>query len=297
MANGSLDITGAVPQSPAAKDAFYRQGKLPFALKIGGTWYSYQRWEPFNHALTQVAAGVDAIRNAKAGADPASIAGQAALTVGQNVLSQTFLSGIGSLINAATDPARYGESFIAQLETSMVPGSAAMRATANATDPRQRAPQGAVENVENITPGLSRNVPSRLNNYGEEQGLPGSPFLPYKSQTANDSPLEMELARLRVEPGAAGKSVRGIDLTRPENQDYQRLSGGLVKASLTQLMQDPRYRQLDDTRKAAALTRVISHAKDLAAQRFIGQLAASQGKDALLRRIADKKRAALPRAG
>jgi hypothetical protein len=297
VASGNLDITGAVPQSPSEKDAFYRQGKLPFALKIGGKWYSYQRWEPFNHALTQVAAGVDAIRNAKAGADPTSIAGQAALTIGQNVTTQTFLSGIGSLINAATDPQRYGESFIAQLETSMVPASSAARAVANTLDPRQRSPQGIVENVKNVIPGLSQQVPSRLNNYGEEQPIAGSPFLPYKSQTANDSPLEMELARLKVEPGAAGKSVRGIDLTRQENQDYQRLSGGLVKAALTQVLNDPRYRQLDDTGKAAALTRIISHAKDLAATRFINQLAASQGKDAILQRIAAKKRAALPKAG
>lgn len=298
VATGAMDITGAAPTDPAKRDAFYRQGKLPFSIRLGnkdGTWHSYQRMEPMNQAFAQIAATIDAVRDAKAGDNPTDIGKRAVFTIAQNIASQTYLQSINGLIQAISDPERYGNQFFQGLAGGMVPMSGAMRTAANVIDPRQRQAGGVMEAVESNIPGMSQNVPARMNNFGEDQMQPGSPVNPYKYQQANDSPLETELARLRVEPGATGKTLRGIDLTRQENADYHRMSGQMVKERLQRAMADPRYAGSSEAQKAKVLQTAIDHAKTAAQKAFLDQMVKNQGKDALKKRVADKKLANAPR--
>jgi hypothetical protein len=289
---GAGNITGPAPTNPTEADAWRRQGKTAWSMKIGDKWVNYQKIPFIAQSLGQVASIVDSINK---GQDVGSAAGQLAAVIGANMTTEPYMQGISTLMNALSNPTQFGDRMVSGLATSVIP--AGVRVIAQNMDPTVRQTSTVPEAMQADIPGLSQNLPPRLNAFGEPQNRLTSNISPIGVSQATNDPVDNELTKYGVEPGFAGKSLRGIDLTRSENADYQRLSGGLIKAALTQVISDPRYRQLDDIRKAAALQRIITHAKDLAATRFVNQLATSQGKDALLQRIAAKKRTALPRAG
>jgi len=54
-------VTGAVPKNEAERDAFYRQGKLPYSVKVNDTYYSFRRFEPFNVPISQAISAFEEI--------------------------------------------------------------------------------------------------------------------------------------------------------------------------------------------------------------------------------------------
>ena len=45
------DITGGPPEDPGERDAWQRQGKVPYSAKVGDTWYSWRKFEPMSLPL------------------------------------------------------------------------------------------------------------------------------------------------------------------------------------------------------------------------------------------------------
>lgn len=154
-------LTGRQPKNQKEADAFYAQGKLPYAVRIGDTWVQYNRLpEPFASQLTNLAVLYDEFRD-----NPdASLSQKAgAYTTGmiRGLADRTFLTGIGDLMNAIEDPERYGKNFLQNIATGFIPASSLTAATARAVDPVVRDPQNLSEAVQAKIPGLSQNVTPR----------------------------------------------------------------------------------------------------------------------------------------
>src|ERR1035438_7976124 len=131
-ANGRL--TGTAPTDPAKRDAFYRNGKQPFSIKIGNRWVQYNQFTgPLSLTLAATAGFHDAftekgeIPNSKRIATAASV-------IGKSVVDATFFRGLENLINALSDPEKEGERFTSDLAGGFVPFSGATRTVANALD-------------------------------------------------------------------------------------------------------------------------------------------------------------------
>ena len=256
-------ITGAAPSSSAERDRFYREGKLPYAIKIGDTWYSYQRIEPLNQALSQVATAVDALKMGDK--DALSLAGLAAAGIGKNLFSQTFARGINDVMQAITEPERYGSQWIERFASSVaVPFSSATRTVAQTLDPVQRRPEGVAETIAAGVPGLSQTVPPRLNAFGETIQREGNTLNPYQAVQEKDTPLNRELSRLEYNIGFVGASISGVSLTREEQASYQRLAGQIAKANIEQEIQKASYQQVGDATKVKALDHIVADAREKA---------------------------------
>ena len=264
-------MTGAVPKDAAARDRFYREGKQPFSVRIGDRWVQWQRLEPLNQTLTQLTAATEAIQAGDKDAEEK--VGQVLLTVAQNFVSQTYVSSLSSLMDAMTQPERYGAQFLQRLATSFVPASAGLRTATQMVDRTIRRPKTIAESVQALIPGLSRNVPPTLTAFGQEAQRQSPAWSPIFVSPAQQSAVDAELGRLGVEVGFVGTSIGGVKLTREQQQQYQVLAGQRSYELLRQLVESSTYKGLDDAVKEKAINRAVDDARDYA--RFLIQAASA----------------------
>lgn len=149
-------MTGAAPSNPKEKDAFYADGKLPWSVKIGDEWIAYNRIEPLNTVLRQIAEWHDA---SKAGDETVTEkVGAFMRSEARNVADQTFMTGVGNLVDAIEDPERFGQKFITDITGGFIPSIAA--ASARALDDTVRKPETIGQSFMARLPLISKDVPA-----------------------------------------------------------------------------------------------------------------------------------------
>ncbi len=265
------NITGAAPVDPTKRDAFYRAGKQPYSLKIGDTWVSYQRLEPFNQLLSQVAAVVDSIQEGKTTKDAFEIAQGIISTIGNNLISQTYMENIANVMNFIEDPFGEGKRLLQRTASGFVPESALLRTIAQALDPTIRQAQNIPEQIMAGIPGLTEQIRAKTNVFGETQKRETPSYSPINITSEKNDPVNIELDRLGLNVGlvggtitftnASGKSEKLV-LTGDELYNYRNLSGQAIKRALDKAVASAAYRRLQtDERRESYLNNVISDAR------------------------------------
>ena len=117
-------ITGGGPRDPKQKEALEATGWRPYSIKIGDTYYSYQRLDPLATLLGVGADIVEAgVRDPK-GFDQSYLERYfTALTLSftRNATNKSYLAGIQSVTDALSDPDRYLSRFGRNFASSFVP--------------------------------------------------------------------------------------------------------------------------------------------------------------------------------
>jgi hypothetical protein len=258
IATGQLEITGAVPTDASERDRFYREGKLPFSVKIPGIgWTQYNQIPILDTTLTSVAAVVDGVKN---GDDVTGIASNTAGIIAQSILDKSYLNGLADFFDAIADPARYAERFATRTITGFVPFSAALRQTAQSIDKTVRTPEGFEENLRAGIPGLTGTVPERLDAFGNEaQRAQPSPL---QISPDRQSAVDAELERLGEEVGLVGDSIGGRKLNRDEQAAYQRMAGQFTYLLLDKAVGREEYQALEDVQKLKVVNDLVGDARD-----------------------------------
>jgi hypothetical protein len=261
---GNGKITGAAPTSPGARDRFYREGKQPYSIKVGDTWFSYQQMEPFNQVFTLVSSVVNSVENKEQ--DVLEKATSAVNSIGKNFISQTYMSGLAELINAISEPEIYGKSWLENTVTGMLPFSGAVRTATQATDKTIRQPRNIQERLQSNIPGASQNVQPKLNVFSEPVQRQTPWYSPINLSRADESAINTELASLGVNTGFVGSSINGVKLTEEEQRAYQELAGPLEKQAIMTLIQNPAYRSLSIEDRQNAIQSATNQARAAARQ-------------------------------
>lgn len=256
------EVTGMAPRDSAEKDAFYRQGKIPWGIKVGNTWVSYRRIEPINTPLASTAIAYDAIKNSDDEDTATEIFGRVASSWVDNFLDSSYLNGVTNLLD------RYGrrKGTIQRLAASFVPYSSFGRSINRAIEvgiegsTKVRDTSSFLGAFTQVIPGTYNMTVPRLNVWGEEIELPGGVFrqwLPYKISEGTTDAVELELEKLGYYPGLPGKNVTidKVDVTLPDNiyRDYAIAYGAQSKKMMKDLLLRPTFQRLDDKRKMELL--------------------------------------------
>ncbi len=248
---GNDKITGAPPTGQGERDRFYREGKQPYSIKFGDTWYSYQRAEPFNTDFTLVAIAVEAIKKEDKDIDQKIM--MAIRAFSRNFLSQSYMSGLSDMISAIENPGGEGANILqSTAQALIVPASSLTRTLAQGADVVIREPSSFVEKIKAGIPILSETVPPRLNVFGEaiERQTPfWSPIAISKEQ---ESALNTELNRVKANIGFVGETINGVKLTDAQQHTFQEKAGPMVKAAILKLLESEDYKNLsvDDAKNA-----------------------------------------------
>lgn len=140
-------ITGAAAPYGSSEGMFKGMHVPPYSIRIGDTYFSYKRIEPFASGLAFVVDGINTIKAAKNGRDMTKALSELVTVTAKQALSEkTFLDGIGDVIKFLDDPernlAREGGNYLA----SWVPN--VVRSTMNAFDDNARDYKSRAQGAE-----------------------------------------------------------------------------------------------------------------------------------------------------
>lgn len=164
MANAGM-ITGSAPKDPKLHEAYERNGFKPYSVKIGDTYYGYDKFDTFGILLGSIADYVSASRaNGGLNQGLSASATAIALSVQNNILSKSYVRGLSDVLTAITsDPSDGGKLANASYRTatSFIPFSSLMRGIRQEVDPNMREVRSFLDTVMNTIPGYSDQLPAR----------------------------------------------------------------------------------------------------------------------------------------
>lgn len=252
------EITGSVPKDENEREAFYRDGKLPWAIKVGDNWYQYRRIEPFNTVIAATASAYQQIQNAKSGKDAVDIAVDVVSNFVSNVIDSGYLANVSAMLD------QYGKrkGMLQRTATAFVPYSGFFRSINRALEAgmndnaKYRESSTLKGAFSQVIPFMYDSQPVQLDVFGKEKVLAGGPlrqFSPYKYSADSNDPVEKELARLKYYPGLPNKNVKIGELTIPIPEDtyrkYVMAVGSDMKEYYKTAINHPDYKAWSDDEK------------------------------------------------
>jgi SAM-dependent methyltransferase len=260
--NNRDNITGGGPSNEREKEALMATGWRPYSIRIGDTYYSYQRLDPIATLLGIAADIVEVgVREEKSfdesGAEHATNALILSLT--RNFTNKSYLAGIQMWADALGDPDRYVEKLGRNYAGSFVPNVLSQMADYDSQ---------AIKEVRSITDavkrklGLRGSLDTKRNLLGEEymaEQWMGTGFInPIRMSTKKDDPILNEMASLNHAFRNPPPSLGGqIDLLEYENDKGQsaydrqlellktvKIRGLSLRQTLNKLIKSKNYQKL-----------------------------------------------------
>lgn len=265
------EITGPAPTNVTERDAFYREGKLPWAIKVGDTYHQYRRVEPFATPIAMAAVAYDKIKTAKDDATAAEIFMNAGAGMVEYGLDSSYMQGLNNIFD------KYGrrKGIFPRLLASFVPMSSFWRSMGRAYE---AATEGSakVRDTSNLIGALSQTLPGgtelakpKLNVWGEEIILPGGVFrqwLPFKWSEESADSVEKEFERLKYYPSLPDKftRIKGESVEIPDDlyREYAISYGHKAKADVTETIKEDWYKRRSDEDKLKILDKRLSAIRD-----------------------------------
>lgn len=284
-------ITGSGPKDPEERAYLMKSGWQPYSFKVGNTYVSYKKMDPFATFFGLAADLYEAYADsddANKSAIEVTLKGLVA-AVANNIVNKTYFTGLVSASNAISDAERYGANWLETFVGSFVPSLLSQSKDIIGDDPVMRDVQSLSEAIRNRIPGLSDTVAPRRDVLGEpiRRGrILGAvpPAWPFAYSQVNNDMIAREFAQLGAgftPPRAMRNDVdlRAFVNNRGQNS-YDRwqeltgqveLGGKTLRDSLEQLIESDGYQRMDPTSvegyespRVGMVRKVISRYRDAA---------------------------------
>ena len=240
-------ITGSGPDDAEKRRMLQTQGWQANSTLVGGRWIPNNTFGVFGPMLDTAGELGDAVRYQKKDAANRDIGGELVRRTLAVVGNQVYLRGIGDIMQAAKDPAAYGESYVAQTLSRGIPLGATARLAGTMTDPNERAVEkgGDVGSVEAVRQRVARGLPGQgLPVIGGREGLAVAQDVlgrPVENARTGVAALGPRMRTPKPDPIIEAYTTAGIDIGNPpssfteegvkiemtpeQQRDYQRYMG------------------------------------------------------------------------
>lgn len=262
LMNGNL--TGGGPEDPEARKAWLAAGNQPYSLKINGQWVQYSRIEPMA-TLVGIAADI-----ASGAEDQALGFASIMKAVGRNFTSKTWLQGLSGVMQAMSDPDRYGDAWVNRTAATLAQPATILSHVGRYMDPYQRETDRAsfVDQLKYRLPGLRESLPIKRDQFGaplmeaERQiGRAG----PFPMSMPSDDQMRVESSRLGWSPGKQQDSFTSgkqkYVLTPEQVHERDQITGQLIHRDATALMRSKAWQAMDDDQRRQALDKVVTRSR------------------------------------
>lgn len=270
-------ITGSGPADPGQKNVLRAQGWRPYSIKIGDTYYSYQRIEPLSTLFGAAADIVNLNKDAKIKGPleegyAAEKINQLIATATNNVTNKAWMQSLSSAIEAYNDPDGKGQGFINLMAGSTVPGVVAF--AARSQDPYARDVKTPTDAILNRIPGMSQTVPYKRDIYGKAIKTDKPSFFGSPIATSPVSPnlVRNEIARLGMAIRPPERTALGVKLTPQQFDQYQLNAHRMLMPMLRNRISAPDWPKMNDELKKVLIKNIFNVARSAAAVQTLAQL-------------------------
>ncbi|MDD2135650.1 hypothetical protein [Pseudomonas kurunegalensis] len=272
------NVSGGGPEDPEERRAWLAAGNQPYSLKINGQWQQYSRIEPMA-TLVGIAADV------AHGWEKQEL-GLASLmkAIGRNFTSKTWLQGLSGVMQAMTDPDRYGGSWINRAGATLAQPATALSHIGRYLDPFQRE-----TDRDSFTDQLAYRLPFARETLPIKRDQFGAPLMepqrqigragPIPSTVPSDDPVRMEADRLGWAPQAMkstysmpstvkGRPNEKVELTTEQLNELSELANSRMHAEASALLRSKVWQVMDDDERVGALDKIMTTARRSAKKAF-----------------------------
>jgi len=263
-------VTGKGPDDPRRAAALRQAGWLPYSIRLGDRWISYERLDPYASIIGAAADLYEYAQWSDAGdQDMVETALASTVTALANQLTQkSYLTGLRNVIGVLFQPERRAELYFEQFAGNALAPSLFASGVEMAGDQHMREVRGLLDAARNRIPGISGTLEPRRNLLGEpiertrrlgadELGEIMNVWMPVAYSEVSDDLVDRELAGLRHGFGAPATRRGGIDLLEHRSEAGQTafdrwqelhgsatVGGRTLRQALRQLFRTPQYRRL-----------------------------------------------------
>lgn len=258
-------ITGHLEKKSGAEKM---AGQQAYSVKIGDTYYAYNRLDPIG-MIFGLAADFQNITGNVDDAKRNDISAAMITAISSNLLSKSYLSTASEIFQIIgnveqTERSTQFDRFIDRQAASFIPFSSAVRTVRRDDDKVVREVWDLMDTLKNSVPGYSKDLYPHRNVFGDPVvyggGLGPDIASPIYTSKESDNPAANEIARLNIDlqlPAktiASGKGTQSLDLTHEQYDRYVALAGNEAKVFhgkgfkdyLTEYVNTPKYQDATD---------------------------------------------------
>lgn len=264
------NLTGSRVGRPGLPNTADMDGAPPYSIKLGGTWYQYNRLDPIGTVLGLTAdlrhlwnSRTDRNENSLTSDDMDIIEGFANLLgiLTENVTDKTYFKGLSDFVQAmeagASEQGGRITAYVNTLASNLVPFSSLQRNFARTHDEYAREAFTFTDKLKAQTPGLSDELPPRHDLLGrpvtqtDRLGADwASPFLIGKD---DPDPTARAFAELEMNYRLPDKDIAGVRLDAEQYSLLTKVRGEYLR---TQIMEWLDAGEWDDLTKAQRINKV-----------------------------------------
>ncbi len=267
--NGML--TGSHDKSDRA--SLLAAGIPEYAIKLGDKFYSYNRLDPLGYFLGLTADILQAGDRATDGEFNEAIS-SLMVAASQNLLSKSYMQGLGDLFEMANDPGRYADAYIRSQLSTLIPLSGAQRTINQVVSPELKEVETLLDELKNASI-YKGELPDRLDMLGQpisRETDVWSMLLGIQTTTPKQSPGIKELAKYRIFPQDRVGTVGGVKLSREQHSRYKAILGDLkLSKQLDELVQSQFYRQAPEAQQQKILKSYLNRYRSIARSLLLQQ--------------------------
>jgi hypothetical protein len=285
------------------KAALRRTGWQPYSVKVGDTYYAFNRLDPLG-MTTGLAADIAEVVGQLDEPDAGEIAAAGVLAIMSNLVSKTYLSGIAAVTEFLSGgPAGLtvssAEQYIGRTLASFVPFSGALGTIERTIDPTMREAANVVDAIRARVPGFSDDLPPRRNLWGEpivlQGGLGPDIASPIYTSTETSSAVDAEIVANRVPIQMPSRVIGDVELTPQEYDRLVVLAGEPAKAALETVIKSDAYQHATtgpEGGRATVIRNVVNQFREAARAQVV--LEFPELRATVHARATDKARALIP---
>lgn len=270
-------ITGAGEPDPGKRRVAQAAGWQPYSIKVGDTYYSYQRLQPFG-TLIGMAADVANVWDHMNEEESDKVPKMLSVAFANAITNQTFLQGITNVVQVLADPQRYGPKFVQQMAGSVIPGIVAQ--PTQMADPIAREVDSILDAVKARIPGVRQDMLPKRDIFGEPVANTErlGVVTPITTKAQSQDKVRTEAERLGVSVadtpkkthiGAGTGKLGDVKLTPEERDKFADIGGHLAHDLLADVVSAPGWEKLPDMVQQRVFNRVFSSAHRAAALQAI----------------------------
>jgi hypothetical protein len=267
-------ITGSGPKDRNENTMWQMGVGPPHSVRIGDVFYDVHRMGPLGMLLS-MSADMYEVAHLISNGDLNDGAARLQHAITQNILDESFMRGPAELIEAVEDSDRYGPRYVRNILSSFVPFDVALSQAERASDPYTREARTVIDAIRAKIPGnldslFGQGLFPRIDRWG--QPIPNKEALIHAGITsiyetkANTDPVNREMVALGIAPAPVKRTIRNVELTDQEYDDYARIAGRLTKMNLDALITDnaATWNRFSPYEKQMAVGQILKMNRDVA---------------------------------